>query len=86
MTNVLIAAGAFRSSVIFVLIILKETDDVINCVRPSVVGIEALAECGDHIDVLLNGTGGGPQELKPALSVAQLARKYTLTCSAKHRG
>src|SRR6266498_274762 len=43
MTNVLIAAGTFRSSVIFVLVILKESDNVIDCVRPGVVGIEPQA-------------------------------------------
>ena len=43
MTNVLIAACTFRSSVIFVLVILKESDDVIDCVRPGVVGIEPQA-------------------------------------------
>jgi hypothetical protein len=43
MTNVLIAACTFRSSVIFVLVILEESDNVIDRVRPGVVGIEAQA-------------------------------------------
>ena len=39
-SHVLIGTGAFGSRIVFVLIIFEESDDIVDSVRPGVIGVK----------------------------------------------